>query len=235
MSLRVLVLSEDGEGGVDTLKAMVIAALKCSGHHVDTGPNGPIVWCRISARARGLFNSIYKEAKPTRDGTDVRREIAEQLRSGGTDLVVAHVDADKTWSDRNASLAPEFLDNRFRARIASEATVDGSRILAFIPHWEIEAWTYQNLDALNQIVAERRLSGPSASVLEAWRADRAALDEVADPSDLPPGKIHNIALSAGGWPWKAVHAANTSFAHAANALCSHPLVRERLGWPALRA
>ncbi len=232
MSLRVLVLSEDGPGGEATLRAMVLAALKTSGEHVDTRPDEMITWCRISDRARNLFNMIFKEAKPSRDGTDVRREIAEQLRSGGADLVVAHVDADRRWSEREASPFAGFLDTRFRARIASEATVDGSRIVGFIPHWEIEAWTYQNLDALGQIVAKKGLPGPLAAELETWRADRASLDEVADPSDLPPGKIHNAELSGVGWPWKAVHAANASFAHSANALCSHPLVRERLGWPA---
>lgn len=232
MSLRVLVLSEDG-AGEDTVRALVFSALKTSGQHVDTGPNSPITWCRVSPRARALFNSVYKEAKPSRDGTDVRREIAEQLRSCAADLVVAHVDADVRWSEREASPSAGFLDTRFRARIASVAAVDGSRIVGFIPHWEIEAWTYQNLDALGQIVAQKGLSGPSVAQLEAWRADRAVLDEVPDPSDLPPKKKHNTELSGAGWPWKAVHAADASFAHYANTLCSHPLVRERLGWPAL--
>lgn len=169
--------------------------------------------------------------------------IAQKIRNEDG-FVIHHVDADQAWSARtrtpsnNASRLESdvvahvrrSLHNFYRDRDDApqseallEALVDArlARLFRFVPYWEIEAWLYQNTEkaaALCPGVPRCRTTPPCHEKLDAWRRDRAALDEVEHVSDeLCLGKAHNLALIR-GYPTGEVVDAGKSLAAAVDAM-----------------
>ena len=86
-----------------------------------------------------------------------------------------------------------------------------ARLFVLHPHYSIEAWLYQNDREALRILSETPCSHRCREKVEAWKADRALLDEVEKPKDTTPclRDRHNLALTQ-GFPLDEVLAAEKS-------------------------
>jgi hypothetical protein len=233
----VLVLTEDRKpratAVVRDLTKRLFTCLdeRCQTHKIRFDPPEP--W------TDGLTTANLFQSRRHPDRVRFFQYVAATLRNDNA-FVVHHVDADRRWDDRltnpsaNAAAVETDLVPHVRAilsRFYSEAEIDArlTRYLRLVPHWEIEAWLYQNTERAARLCpgpprCQRQPSGREQ--LAGWRADRPALDEVEHPSEaLCLGKRHNDDLVV-GFPTAAVVAAKQALAAAADAvLACDPLLR----------
>ena len=220
--LSVLVLTEDnGKDAFATVQGLTKKLLvhldeRCQTQRISFEP--------ANEDMRGLL-----AANQFTNRRDSRRRrlyqiIAAQLRLEDG-FVVHHVDADRTWKNRERSPSPnaaaiqtDILDHvraLYRLNGLNDAEIDAnlSRFFRLVPYWEIEAWLYQNTErALG--FCQRRPDCDCPALLAAWRRDRALLDEQPHPSDLLCfGKRHNHDLLH-AFPTADVIAAGKSLAAA---------------------
>lgn len=226
-ALSILALSEDGSTDapavIETLvrKMLLLVDGGCRTNRVDFEPATP------EAR-RAVKGARWKERSTAGEETrrSLRRSIATKLGEGDG-FVVFHVDADKTWSSPGASENVEafrrellpgiraLLTARFPAEFVDRAM---SRLFIFAPHWEIEAWLYQNTAAAIDI-CQRRYEEHHAEPFRRWAQDRALLDEEPDPKDKTRFEdAHNLALAGAGFPAEELFYVGKSFTAAVNAM-----------------
>lgn len=150
------------------------------------------------------------------------RAIATALRNGR--FVFFHIDGDSTWEKRAASKSATDFHEQIRSKVQTtlgwaeptprrrgrtpaapppddqvrraQAAIDVERLMAMIPHYCLEAWLYQSLDAA-VVECRRRHQEQHVSAWEAFRADRAQLDEIEKlPDTKCLGRTHNEVLAA---------------------------------------
>src|SRR5262249_49772005 len=89
-----------------------------------------------------------------------------------------------------------------------------SRLIEIVPHYCIEAWTYQHTKVARSICIER--CGRHLETIDGFTGDRGALDEIEKPWDSSQldtclGKKHNMQLAGPGYPAEDVFLAEKSF------------------------
>jgi hypothetical protein len=234
--LSVLILTEDGAGDAhDTLVALVKKAFQllqpgCRTNRIRFDPQG-------ETERRYMVANLWKgEGPKTRAQRgqqsfrriDLFRAVATRLlEDEPTGFVLVHVDGDRPWSRRDESENRQKYRDEFVAGVRAvlraskpEREQQGmARLLSLVPFYSIEAWLYQNLATAQDICAE--LGNPPELVrqLEAWRADRARVDEEVQIKDrCPLGDRHNKRLATTAWPAAVVHAIGCSFHDAVEGL-----------------
>jgi hypothetical protein len=118
----------------------------------------------------------------------IARTIANALLAG--DVVVLHVDADVTWSERDTGANARAVD-ALRALVAREVPPPAlDRLLVAFPHAAIESWLYLNRAAVEAV-------GDAAAI--AWIAASRGphgLDDAPSPKHrCPLGDRHNATLA----------------------------------------
>lgn len=122
------------------------------------------------------------------------RYLRNELARGDT-VVAFHFDADCPWPSRPAAQS-DF--DRIRTSVSQGLAPDlSSRLVAIVPHWCIESWTYQHT---TEAAAICRKAGDAAAAARfaAIDGDRAALearDPHADDRYARVGKRHNHRLA----------------------------------------
>lgn len=234
--VRIVVTSEDGsDGAVEALGQLVISALKTERIPVQSQQIS-----RVGLREKRLREALtgdkWRAAKPTPARTDALQALARELLSPSVAAVVMHVDADATWSISRGTAKARDIERHIREplrRLTAGSQADAlSRLVIWLPHWDIEAWTYQNTQTAARLAREHRLLTPNNETLVAWETNRGALDELERPSaTCALEKKFNVELTASGWPWEPVSKAEKSFHAAATQLRAVPRLRLALGWP----
>lgn len=218
----VLVLTEDGSTRAsETIERLVKKLFRhldpgCETHRIHFEPG--------DADARAVLTANQFKNPRHRFLRLLYGYIATQLVLPDR-FVVHHVDADRRWSERarkpseNAAAVERDILAHVRLRLRAEALADTeidrlmTRFFSLVPHWELEAWLYQNTERALQL-CRHAPECRCPELLAAWRADRSSLDDVPHPSDaLCIGKRHNDALLE-GYPTADVIAADTSLAAA---------------------
>lgn len=159
--------------------------------------------------------------------TSFVRSLTDLLRAGC--IVVVHFDADCLWSERhkqdeNGDTRAKFRRLIFNRLKESPPAPDWrERLLLFVPHDELEAWLFQNTEAVRVVLrAAGRLNPGVEALLSDWAKDRAALDRTKSPKDQlrsPQGHILVetlclVPLAEAGFPTAEVRALGTSYAYA---------------------
>lgn len=149
------------------------------------------------------------------------RALATQVaQSGPHGFVVVHIDADTVWAKRAKSQNWQRFTNDLligvRQQLQAPGTIQNidalmARVIPMIPHYSIEAWLYQN----SKVAADaclKRNNLEHARQVNAWKANRGALDEVYKPKEtLCIGSRLNESLAQGGFPTSEVYNAGKSF------------------------
>lgn len=226
-ALSLMLLTEDSaQDAHGAVKALLIKMLKqiqpgLPTHRLSIDPPEDRVALMMHAnRWRGRLDRTSPGRKQPGDDQAWRtfcNTVATELIQGH--FVVVHIDADQTWSRRTESKAladwRRTVVEQVRVLIASKRPADQvaalmSRLLVLVPHYSIEAWTYQHTTE-----AERQCCGRHLHIIRAWTDDRGALDEVHQPKDhICLGNRHNRALAGPGYPADAVLSAGKSWAAA---------------------
>lgn len=148
------------------------------------------------------------------------RYLADHLAKGADAIVVFHYDGDCRWTERPSSAAAAF-DTLIRTPIGhvGGSRVASSRLVEWVPYWELESWLYQHTRECVAICEERGDPLGAGHFAEIARA-RAVLDEVEHPHEDPRfrtvGKGHNLRLaSSNAFPADAVWRVGASYADAA--------------------
>ena len=144
-------------------------------------------------------------------------------------VVVVHFDGDCLWSERRqhdkainmAQFQREVLDRL--EKNPPDAPDWRERLLLFVPHDELEAWLFQNTEAVRAVLrAAGRLNSGADALLSDWAKDRAALDRTKSPKDQlksPNGQILVetlclVPLAEMDFPTAEVRALGSSYAQA---------------------
>ncbi|WP_437837324.1 hypothetical protein [Sorangium sp. So ce1153] len=236
--LSILVLTEDSaEGSCETIAALVkkmvlLVDPACRTHLITFEPQG-------ANERRAMRGNLWKSRKPFDRQTIVLlgRAIAAKLIEDPIGFVAFHVDGDRRWAERasseNVAKFAEFVSNyvepgvhnalrRQRDRDAltipdeeiDRATAAAlARLLRLTPFRSIEAWLYQNT------VEARRLCqiacGRHLAKIDAWAADRGAIDELEDPkAELCLISEHHPDLAQHAFPADEAFRVNKSYAAA---------------------
>ncbi len=173
-----------------------------------------------------------------RHRVDLLRTLATNLARSDC-LVVFHFDGDTPWAERERSEnVRKFHEElvlgvrrvlRERGLEPERAERALRRLVAFVPHYTLESWLYQNTAAAVALCQQRRAT-EDVAVFEVWAHDRTLLDEVEQPWKLVSlGKGHNAALVA-SFPAPEVYAAGRSYAASVDRLREHGFLLEWLRW-----
>jgi hypothetical protein len=167
----------------------------------------------------------------------LRRFLATKLAQADS-LVFFHFDADVTWARRDQCLTREQfavlikpqirLLLQGRGRSLDDVALCMQRLIEIVPHYSIEAWTYQNNDAL--LRACRTHCGPQhpqhAALYETWATDPGCLDEIAMVKrQACVSNKKNLQLVESGFPWdRLMQVRKSFFAVVAQAQSRNPVV-----------
>ena len=177
-------------------------------------------------------NGWLSDKGPRRRGrTLLCKEIATMVAQGK--FAVFHYDADATWKKKNKERQKKFdkrIKNVVQVLLEKMAQEKGKPIpivnhhlFPMVPHWAIEAWTYQNTTKAAQLAA-KHFDANEAKKFKHWELNRAELDEV-DMTKKKASKLkdkHNLELVESGWPAEPVYEANASFTAFVDTLKSSP-------------
>ena len=201
MTARVLLLTEDSAKDAHaTLEALLRKLLQSVQRHdalrVRVDPPS-------AQAARGAHRNEWK-ARGKPHVTAMLRELATHIAQEDK-FAVFHVDADATWTDgrrrvpQNLALFEHRVRQPLRLLLAGKNAAAIARLFVLHPHYSIEAWLYQNDREALRILAETPCSHGCRAKVEAWKAERALLDEVEKPKDTTPclRDRHNLALTNG--------------------------------------
>lgn len=241
--LRILVLSEDGsEHAHEVVVALAKTMLKIVVPAVQT-QREKLQFDEERGDARRVMSANKWRSGAEEDEPAIRsllRAIVRQLlieddegRPSG--FVFFHYDGDTTFTNRETSTAQshfrEFqarIEQQIRARCHNDDEAVRrimSRLVAIVPFYCIESWTYQHTDVAKKICA--RGCGKHFELFNAWARDRGALDEIWKlwhPAELDCclRKDHNVELTGPGYPGEAVFLAGKSYYQAVDqmATCS---------------
>ncbi len=185
-ALRVLVLPEDSGQWTDEAWPALIKKLtrlvdpECATQRIGVD--------LVKGQVRTYLAGVDRWRNDRFKQREIARTIANALRVG--DVVVLHVDADVTWSERhegaNARAVAEL--RALVARGAKPPELD--RLLVALPHTAIESWLYLNRAAVEAI--------GDAAAIEWIAASRGAhgLDDAPSPKHrCALGDRHNARLT----------------------------------------
>jgi septum formation topological specificity factor MinE len=233
--LSVLLLSEDRSAGAfEVLRSLAKELLKQVDEYVHTH-RVTFEPLREASALQALHANIWKSTNPRDRAKQVAlfRSIATQLLLENG-WVLFHFDGDRPWADRESSenvrkfdefvlkdvrriiegkLQEQMAGQPEARRAAAERVQERLRKLkVVVPFYSIEAWLYQNTrEALR--LCEERHGGRDVERFQQWAADRAALDEVAQPKKQVCLKdLHNRDLASNDFPAHEVRAVGKSFA-----------------------
>jgi hypothetical protein len=161
-----------------------------------------------------------KDPKTHADRATALRTIATKLgRKEG--FVLFHIDGDRTWAERRSSENVELFKTRVvelvrkllvqSGRSVQEAETRLLRLFPVVPFYSIEAWLFQHTEVAIRLCRDR-YQGRDIGRFEAWRQDRAALDDVKEPKEEVCLKsLHNLECAGPGYPAQAVFEAGRSY------------------------
>jgi hypothetical protein len=169
-----------------------------------------------------LQGTGWKSADPKShaDRATALRTIATKLgRKDG--FVLFHIDGDRTWAERSTSENVARFDTHVVARVrrillshastAQDAEARLRRLFPVVPFYSIESWLFQHTEVAIRICRDR-YQGRDIAMFEAWREDRAALDDVKKPKETVCLKAsHNLECAGRGYPAQAVFEAGRSY------------------------
>lgn len=221
----LLVLTEDsGADGHATIIALLkrmlrLIAPEYQSHRLGVEP-------RDEAAQRAVRGTGWKSADPR--VTDMLRTIATKLgRDDG--FVFFHVDGDRPWRDRasseNRAKFEGLIRNRVRQLLAGRAVASSAdtdrriaRLFLIVPFYSVEAWLYQHTEVALELCRDH-YQGRDVERFDAWRQDRASLEEVVQPKDaVCLGATHNLALAGPRYPADEVYAAERSYTETVHTL-----------------
>jgi hypothetical protein len=151
--------------------------------------------------------------------TELVRTIATHLlRPDG--FVIFHFDGDTPYRDRAASTNAAQFGPQIVTRVTQllrgqrpddEAARLVQKLIAYVPHYCVEAWTYYNLPVLEEL-CRAQSGGRDDPVLATWKAAPAEIEEVEQPWRLvSAGKAHNRTLAERAYPADVALDAGKSF------------------------
>jgi hypothetical protein len=243
-ALRILVLSEDGSPHAhDTVVALAKTMLKIVDPAVQT-QREKLRFDEERGDARRVMSANKWRSTNEDDEPAIRsllRAIVRQLlieddKGRPNGFVFFHYDGDTTFANRETSEARQarqhFEDFRLRieqqikAVIAEDKDPDAiksimSRLLAIVPFYCIESWTYQHTDVAKKICT--RGCGKHLELFDDWARDRGALDEIwklwdSKELDCCLRKDHNVELTGPGYPAETVFNAGKSYYQVVDAM-----------------
>ncbi|WP_437652467.1 hypothetical protein [Sorangium sp. So ce1182] len=236
--LSILVLTEDSaEGSCETVAALVkkmvlLVDPACRTHLIAFEPQG-------DQEQRAMRGNLWKSRSPFDRQKIVLlgRAIAAKLIEDPVGFVAFHVDGDRRWAERasseNVAQFAEFVSTyvqpsvhsallRQRDRNALAASAQDiarataaalARLLRLTPFRSVEAWLYQNTAEARRLC--QAACGRHLAKIDAWAADRGALDELDDPkAALCLISEHHLALAQRAFPADEVFRVNKSYAAA---------------------
>jgi hypothetical protein len=224
LGLSLLILSEDtGKVAYPALMALAKKILwkidpNVRSHRVELLPAD-----RESQRALGGKAHSGGTAGAYRFRMLLAGKIADQLaKDGPNGFVVYHADADAKWSDRNSSSDfPDFallsaaVQNRLGVPRRGGQPIESARLerlFLWAAYWEIEAWLYQNITEA-KTKCKSTGCGLHDEMFSEWLANRAQLDDIANPKDACCLESqHNQELAEKAFPVGEAYDAQTSFA-----------------------
>ncbi|MBK8259530.1 MAG: hypothetical protein IPK82_43590 [Polyangiaceae bacterium] len=174
---------------------------------------------------RAMHGNRWKD-RTLRELVDLRRTIATKLLEDEGEVpgfVAFHFDGDRPWNKRAEAENPALFDERIitpvKQLLTGKLTLAGreeelgrrmKRLLVIVPYYSIEAWLFQNIDALRQLCCGSAAHG---ELLAEWQTNRATLDETWKPKDTMfcVGSTHNATLSK-GFPADEAFGAKASYA-----------------------
>lgn len=226
-----LVLSEDGShDAVPSLVALtkrmcqlVVPALRT--HLLRFEPPEPRLRRSLTANK---WKSLSPEDQFLR--TELVRTIATHLlRPDG--FVIFHFDGDTPYRDRATSTNTAQFGRQIVTRVTqlvrgrrTEEETDRivQKLIAYVPHYCVEAWTYYNLPVLEEL-CRGQSGGRDDAVLATWKAEPAEIEEVEQPWRLvSAGKAHNRMLAERAYPADVAFGAGKSFHATVFALLDNP-------------
>ncbi len=226
-----LVLSEDGShDAVPSLVALtkrmcqlVVPALRT--HLLRFEPPEPRLRRSLTANK---WKSQSSEDQFLR--TELVRTIATHLlRPDG--FVIFHFDGDTCYRERAASTNAGQFGRQIVARVSQllrgqrtdqEAERIIQKLICYVPHYCVEAWTYYNLSVLEEI-CRAQSGGRDDSILATWRAAPSEIEEVEQPwRVVSAGKAHNRTLAERAYPAEVAFNAGKSFCDTVVALLGNP-------------
>lgn len=160
---------------------------------------------------------------------DLLRTIATHLqRPEG--FVIFHYDGDTAYRERTTSpnlaqFARQIIDPvgqlLRQGRTDQEAARIAQKLISYVPHYCVEAWTYYNLSVLEEICRARCGAGDDAT-LAAWKTTPSDIEEVEKPwSRVSAGKDHNRTLAERAYPATVAFDAGKSFSDAVVSLLNN--------------
>lgn len=221
--LTILVLTEDASGGAH---ATIVTLLKKTFNLLVTGTGTHrIDFQPQSEREHRVMHGNGWKSRKHRDLVDLRRTIANKLledEGGVPGFVVFHFDGDRPWSERAGAENPSLFEERIGepvrmlvrdtlARFGRETEVPHRlhRLVRLIPFYSIEAWLFQNLEALRRLCCG---SPEHTALLTEWQANPASIDDTRKPKEALScvGSSHNADL-ARGFPAEQALGAGASY------------------------
>lgn len=226
-----LVLSEDGShDAVPSLVALTkrmcqLVVPAVGTHRLRFEPPEPRLRRSLTAnkwRSRSAEDQFLR--------TELVRTIATHLlRPEG--FVIFHFDGDTCYRERAASPNPEQFGRQIvspvsqllrQRRTDDEAARIAQKLITYVPHYCVEAWTYYNLPVLVEI-CRAQTSARDEQTLATWQAAPAEIEEVEKPwSFVSAGKAHNRILTERGYPTQVAFDAGKSFTDTVVALLNNP-------------
>ncbi len=242
--MRILLLCEDsGKDAHQTLKALVANMLRLIDKHhrpecVQFEPDEAALERTACAILRA---NRWKSRKHRRERVALVRELATRMIQEPAGMVLFHVDGDCVWSRRHtsenrAAFARDIADPMRKLIWQQKPDWDPSqidhcmkRLVLLMPHYSIEAWTYQNT-VKGKELCRTQYGGRDRNRFAAWEKNRALLDEVKQLKDtVCLGGKHNRELAASKFPYEEAHGAETSYAAAVEDLKQCDELRRALG------
>lgn len=144
----------------------------------------------LPLREGSLRGSVWKSTK----GSDYAWQL-ELIRTIATELcrpntfVCFHVDGDRPWSKAAESENVAKFRDRVITKVSQQISMTScghdplDRLFLVAPFYSIEAWLYQNIDEAVRLCGLHH-RGEHLAQWEAWRGDRASLDELEEIKKL---------------------------------------------------
>lgn len=227
-----LILSEDGSH--DAVPALAALSKKMFQLVAPSLPTHRLCFEPPDYRLRRSLTANKWKSRNAADQhlrTDLVRTIATHLlRPDG--FVIFHFDGDTPYRERASCTIPEHFARqisapvlqllRQRATDEEVATRLAQKLIAYVPYYCVEAWTYYNLSVLEDL-CHSRSGAEDDAVLALWKATPAEIEEAERPwSMVSAGKSHNRALAERAYPVAESFAAGKSFTEAVMALEGNP-------------
>jgi len=226
-----LVLSEDGSH--DAVPSIIALTKRMCQLVVPALATHRLIFQPPEPRLRRSLTANKWKSRSVQDQrlrTDLLQTIAAHL-SRPDGFVVFHFDGDTCYRERASSPNPEQFARQIVAPVSQllrqrrtdeEAARIAQKLIAYVPHYCVEAWTYYNLPVLADI-CRTQASARDAQTLAAWQAAPAEIEEVEKPWSLvSAGKDHNRSLAERAYPAEIAFDAGKSFADTVLALRNNP-------------